>query len=149
MFPLSIEGTVEFAAIEPQEVPRLVTAISAALQRARATDISSTGDTVTFRGGGFRWVTNWNALVPISSGVVHIRAGTPGNVAFRFSCVQMLTIVSLMALFAAVVTAAKKPLSLGLGAAAFIWLSLFGLNYLIAKVRLPAFIRRALNARAA
>ena len=142
MFPTSISGTVELPVLTPEQTPALVSALNIALEGARAFDISRTGNAITFRGGIFRFVSNLNVLVPVSSGVIEVRPGAPGTIVFRFSCMQLLIIVTVMALLTGFVIPSNQPLAFKLGMPALMWLWLFGMNYLIAKIRLPAFIRR-------
>lgn len=145
MFPLAIVGRVESATIPIEQVPAIVAALKSALAQARASDVSEIGNKVTFRGGAFRSVFNWNVLVPFGSGVIEVHTGSPGTVEFRFSCVQMFVVVTLMVSFAAFIIPTTKPLWFRLGAPLAMWLWLFGMNYLIAKFRLPAFVRRAVR----
>jgi hypothetical protein len=63
MFPLTIAGRIESANISADQVPVLIAALKSALQRARATDVTCAGNTVAFRAGMLRLVSNWNVLV--------------------------------------------------------------------------------------
>src|SRR5262245_54163055 len=126
MFPVTIAGRVESSTIAVEQIPVIVAALKSALTRARASDVSDVGNKVTFRAGAFRLVSNWNVLVPVGSGVFEIHAGSPGAVEFRFSCIQMLVIVTLMVSFAAIIIPRNQPLLFRLGAPLALWLWLFG-----------------------
>jgi hypothetical protein len=150
MFPLTIAGRIESANISADQVPVLIAALKSALQRARATDVTCAGNTVAFRAGMLRLVSNWNVLAPIGSGVIEVHAGSPGIVRYRFSCVQMLVAASIMVSVAVILIPQTKPLLFRLGAPFAMWLWLFGVNFVVASFRLPAFVCRAVrDARAA
>jgi hypothetical protein len=145
MFPMSIAGRIEIASIPADQVPALVAALRSALERARASEVSCTGNLVVFRAGLARMVSNLNVLVPVGSGVVKIQAGSPGGVAFRCSCVQLLVVISVMALFVAALIPGTQPPLVKFGVPLVMWLWLFGANFVIASFRLPAFFRRAVR----
>ena len=145
MFPLIISGRVESASISAEQVPVLVAGLSSALARARASDVTCAGNALAFRAGIFRLVFSWNVLVPVGSGAIQVHAGTSGIVQYRFSCVQMLIVVSIMMLLLAFLIPRTEPLVLRVGVPVVLWLWLFGMNYMVASFRLPAFLRRALS----
>jgi hypothetical protein len=141
MFPVAIVGSLELAPISAGQVPDVVRALMTALNSARASDVSSAENKVKFRAGVFRLVSNSNVLVPVGSGEIEVHFGSPGRVRYRFSCVQMLVIVSVMALLLACLIPTTESSPLRIGAPVAVWLFLFGINYVIALRRLPAFIR--------
>ena len=145
MFPLTISGRIESASISAEQVPVLVAGLSSALARARASDVTCAGNALAFRAGIFRLVFSWNVLVPVGSGAIQVLAGTAGSVRYRFSCVQMLVVISIMTLSLAMLIPRTEPLAWRIGAPIVLWLWLFGMNYMVASFRLPAFLRRALS----
>jgi hypothetical protein len=146
-FPLYIEGKIELGDIPPESAAELAARVASALTKVRASNVSLTGTSVTFRGGIFRLVSNWNILVPVSWGAIDILTGSPGVVAYKFSCREMLVVTTLMALVAAFfmsfVVSPSEPLFFRLGAPALMWLCLYAGNYLISRYRLPAFVKDA------
>jgi len=144
MFPTSVAGRVELASISVDQVPELTRALKSGLERAQASQVTCAGNAVLFRVSLFRLVSNWNLLVPVNGGVVEIHAGAPGIVQFRFSCVRMLMLVSVVALVVAAFIPQREPLWVRLGAPFVVWLWFVGQNFLIASFRLPAFVRRAM-----
>lgn len=142
-FPTNISGTVRLSVLTPEQIPALVSALNAALEVARAVDISRTGNSITFSSGIFRFVSNLNVLAPVSNGVIEVQPGAPGKVVFRFSCMQLLIIATVVALYVGLVIPSSEPLAFKLGLPVLVWFWLFGVNYVIARVRLVAFIRRA------
>lgn len=139
MFPTSFEGTIEMRALESTEVDLVLNQIEQALKAERATAISRTGNTVSFRAGLFRLVMRENVLAQVGKGEIEVLPGSPGTVKYRFSSVQMLLITTLMAGFMGIV--ARSPVGF-----AVTWLWLFGMNYLIGAFRLPRFVRKAVGA---
>jgi len=142
-FPLTIAGTVKLAAATPGQASDLAEQLAKALIANRATDVRSSGNSVTFRGGMFRFVTNWNLLVPVTSGTITVASGSPGSVDYCFSCMQMLIFATAFSLLVLVFFASppRAPLAFDLLAPIGAWAWLFGANYLLAYFRLSGFIR--------
>jgi hypothetical protein len=143
MFPTSIEGRIDLPDTTELHADIMAACIVDALRDVRASAIERGGNTITFGGGIFRMVGNWNVLVPVSSGAIEVRAGPDAGISYRFSCLQMLVLVSAMALGVAVVIPASEPVAIRLGAPVAMWAWLFGMNFLISTVRLRTFVRRA------
>ena len=146
MFPISLEGSIDTHSISPEQVNAVTERLVSALNRARASSVVCDGNTVTFRGGMFRLVFNWNVLVPVSRGTITISSGSRDAVRFNLSCVEMLVVTTVMAICAGFVIPSGQPALFRFGAPVLMWLWLFGMNYVIAAYRLPAFIRRAVGA---
>jgi hypothetical protein len=150
MFPTSIEGRFALPSSTPEQADDIASRIVVELRQVRATDIQREGSSITFGGGMFRRVGNWNLLVPVGHGVIEVHAGVDAEVRFRFSCVQALVITTLMVAFVVAImnfgSSTDLPIAFRLGAPAFMWLWLFGMNYAIAAARLPRFVRRAASA---
>ena len=94
-FPVSVDGTITL--VEPpsdEEVLRVVERIKALLERARTSSISHSGSGVTFRGGLFRFVSNWNVLVPFGWGRIDVEAVQGALVIhYHLSTVQILLLM--------------------------------------------------------
>jgi len=147
MFPTSISGTLELPAFKSVGVEELLSLVSAEMDHANARDIRRVGTKLSFRGGVFRLVSNWNVLVPAGSGEIEILPGTPVRVRYHFSCIQMLVLVSLIVLAIGASTISSHPSDLTSYLIPLLaWLWLFGMNYLVASARLPALVRRAVDA---
>jgi hypothetical protein len=147
MFPTSIKGTLVLSACASDDVPRFLSKIRAELESVKARHISLSGNKISFRGGVFRFVSNWNVLCPVGSGVIEVIPGTPPVLRYHFSCLEMLVVVSLMVLFLGLFLAQRSPIVLELFLFPVLaWLWLFGMNYLTAAIRLPRFVRRAVDA---
>lgn len=144
MFPTSFEGTLELPNITAQNLETAFRSMDSALRAVRASDIFRDGNRISFRAGIFRFVSNWNILVPVGSGWIQIE---PGNIYYSFSCMELLVIttvmVTLMSTAVAMVGDASSSEVFGLFILGWAWL--FGMNYLIGLFRLPRFIERSVS----
>lgn len=147
MFPLSITGELKISRLQNEGIDLVLNRVEQELAAVRATNVSRTANRITFKGGIFRFVSNWNILVPIGYGQIEV---LPDCVKYDFSCTQMLfaITVAVCVMGAFMLSSAPantfSPITL-----AFIWLWLFGMNYLLSAVRLPAFVRRIVHDRLA
>ena len=118
------------------------------LRGASADSVSIDAAEVRFTAGIFRIVWNWNILVPFGSGSIAVVShGAEFLVSYRLSTVQMLvTVTGMICLMGLMIFSetmnAWYEILLVLGGG---WLWLFGMNYLIAIVRFPAWLRRGLK----
>src|SRR5438045_6188470 len=74
-FPISVSGVV---AVRVVTVEAALDQLERALALQKASALQRQGNEVHFRGGAFRWVSNWNVLVPISQGVLHVHPRDDG-----------------------------------------------------------------------
>jgi hypothetical protein len=162
-FPLSNEGTVVIdTAIYPELSPAvIVDRLRGMLMDAKASDVSTVVDTVEFKNVFFRLVWNWNILVPYEAGSFSVAAQGRGlEVRYDLSTRRMLRTVSgLVGFFAAIFVAGLVvPLATGEAGASetmqeipnfailfvIAWLWLFGMNYIVAKMRMPSWLKDGL-----
>lgn len=145
-FPTSINGTILIATrADPENsIAPVRAAYKDWLVSNRASSIEATPLGLSFRAGIFRLVGNWNILGPISSGEIDVAAdGLQLKVAYRLRCTEVLVVASVMAAFLFVVAAigtGKLLIALAISALGFAWL--FGMNYLIAYLRLSRALSR-------
>src|SRR5437867_6641706 len=93
-FPISLSGSVSVSGLT---VGQAIDRLEGALASARPASLRQEGSGVRFRGGVFRFVPNWNILVPISTGIVEVSPRGDGvNVRYRVSFTEMLVIATLM-----------------------------------------------------
>ena len=121
-------------------------AVEQALRDVRASAVRRKHDSIAFRAGVFRFVTSWNILGPISSGLLRFTRGDRAvDIRYRLSFVQMFIIVTVM--LAALKLGSWPWGQLGTRTPwlplLFGWCWLFGANYLITIFRFPAFLRTA------
>lgn len=147
MFPTSIEGTLDLPERSPAEASELLRRIERALVQAKANDLVRSNDRISFRGGVFRAVSSWNVLGPVGSGVIEVVQGSPSTIRYDFSCMELLIIVTLMAVVLGLSMIHGSPSSMiSYVLPILAWLWLFGMNYIVASVRLPNFVKRAIDA---
>lgn len=132
--------------------------LHAALDGRGAAALRRDGPSIQFRGGlGIRSrgglfssaFSNWNVLMPITSGVLEI-APAPGGVrvGYRVTFWQLVAVATPMVGFLAYFAGGEPgPPGGGLTLFAIAWSWLVGGNVLIARVRFPAFLRRTLADR--
>ncbi len=146
MFPFSIKGEFYVQRLYTQDVNKVLALIELELTRVQATDIRFEDNKVAFRGGIFRWVTNWNILGPVGYGEIEVIYGDPGVIRYNLSCVQMLVgatfMVGIIAWLIAVTPHSAQALVI---VPIAFWLWFVGMNYLVAAIRLPRFVRNAVS----
>jgi hypothetical protein len=147
-FPFTRRASVTIAA--PIDAAKAAGRIATALERARASRVRVRGTRVVFRVKFFRFVSNWNILVPLDQGRFRVTGHAGALVVhYELSFRRMLGIATLlvcgflapMLMFSGPPSA--RPVQFALVVLAWCWL--FGGNYVIACARFPGFIRRAVT----
>ena len=144
MFPLSIDGEIGLGSAEPDDA--ILSALRRALVAKKARNISTDGRRITFDAGIFRPVWNWNVLVPVGNGTIELVPGPPRRVRYAFSCRQMLACTTAMAVAMGCLGAHEYGAAVAAAIFAGAWAWLFGMNYITAAMRLPGFVRDAVEA---
>ncbi len=162
-FPLSIAGSIVIDThIYPELIPSVIVGrLQDLLSEAKASEVFVDGDTVGFTNRFIRMVSSWNILVPFDSGRFAVVPGADGlEVRYLLSTRRLLRAITMMlggfgAIMVAVTivtdiadaSGASEVAQDGLGAAALpaiLWLWVFGLNYLIARTRMPSWLKNGL-----
>ena len=144
-FPLSAQGAIEVPLTRAEDAERLIKALETALRNESASEMSRHANELTFRGGIFRLVSNWNQLVAITSGLVRFSfSADHARIEYRITFTQMLALVpAMLAFFCLPALSAPRfefppwPFFVLIAA----WL--FGGNYFMTRYRFPRFLRRA------
>jgi len=136
VFPTSYTGSIKLEALAASEIDTVLNRVEQELHKALAVGVSRTGHKISFRGGMFRPVWNWNVLVQVGHGDVEVLPGSPGILRYRFSCTEVLIFATIAAVVFGLLTSSALVF---VGA----WLWLFGMNYLIGAIQIPRFIRRS------
>ena len=111
------------------------------LEKVRARNIEIIGNRITFTGGLFRFVTNWNILVPITRGEIRIDR-TNQCVQYTLNFSQLIIIGTIMVIAAGIFAISNgAPASFLLFTLPFIWIWLVGMNLIIGIPRFNALIR--------
>src|SRR5438105_9307106 len=93
-FPISVSGVVTVRVVT---VEAALDQLERALALQKACALQRQGNEVHFRGGAVRWVSNWNVLVPISKGVLHVQPRDDGvSIFYRVTFSEMLIAVTVM-----------------------------------------------------
>lgn len=145
MFPTGFSGEFEVVAVEYRAIEVLLRRIERELRIAGALDVRRSGNKVSFKGGLFRLVSRGNVLNNVGSGEIEIVPGSPAVVKYSFSCVQMLTFVTVLAGSLAVFLFAIGAAVVAFILPIVIWLVMFGMNFLLASERLDAFVRHSVR----
>jgi hypothetical protein len=151
-FPFSIIGTVVLKKGK-NEVPidDLVDAIRDGLRKVKASKIiiNRSERKISFSGGFFRFVTNWNILHAVSNGEIRVEeANQKISLHYNLKFTEMLILVTILVfgvfgdfnLQGSYLSFFPKILNL-----AILWFLFFGMNYLVTMIRFPPFIRRIIG----
>lgn len=123
----------------------LLATLEQRLRDADARKVTNNGDELCFAGGFFRFVSNWNLLVPIGKGRISLDRQT-SRITYSLSFVQLVIGGILMVGFMDTVVIGWKWPAEGICAASvvmFLWL--VGMNYLIALARFDKFMKRCIR----
>ncbi|NTW29509.1 MAG: hypothetical protein HGA39_09150 [Coriobacteriia bacterium] len=150
MFPTNINGTVELPSLGLQDIDSLLAGIERELDAVVAKDVVREGNVISFRGGFFRsfFISRWNLLVPIRNGTIEVVPGPVLRVDYRLSTVEFVTMVSTLVIVAALLATVSTVFMFGsVTFLVFAWFCFIGVNYLIAMLRFPFFVKRAARRR--
>jgi hypothetical protein len=127
-------------------VQEAISRLESAVVAARAETVQRKGEELVFRAGPFRLVSNWNVLVPISTGFLTVsqQAG-PVVVSYRVTFTEMVLVTTVMALFfGGFVILEGRSLLSSLGLLVLAWTWLFGANFVLTAWRFPRFLLASL-----
>ena len=147
MFPFNFGRTIEIPvtanSIESVSEEILRT-LAERIRAEKPSNISSNPHQITFSGGFFRFVGNWNLLVTIDYGVIDI---VPDNnrllISYKLRFKGLFILSSLMTIMFAFVIFSSGFTFQNLAVVAGIWLWFFGGNFIITVVRFHGFVRSA------
>jgi hypothetical protein len=151
MFPLDYRGELSRSKLtvsEPDKFPAdFLLRSTRVLQQVRARDITIDGQRISFIGGVFRFVWNWNILEPIGYGHIDLNETDDSFVvSYYVSFRQLFVIASALVLIFGLDLFRNDHMPVGakLGFIVFAWFFLVGGNWLIAMVRFPSFVNSML-----
>ena len=144
-FLTGFEGSIEFEYLNAKDAHRILGRLCAALSAQHASDVHVSEFKVTFQVSAFRFVSNWNVLALVDKGEMTAHPGAPGVVKYTFSFVKFFVTIALgIGLFSiGVLFKLNTPVLFAIPA--FVWLFVFGLNYIIAVFRLKDFVWQAVS----
>ena len=146
MLPFSRNGLVPLPPQAGTDPELILDRLAAALAELRPRSVQREPGAVTFEGGLFRFVSNWNLLVPLAWGRVAVGRRDGGLEArYRLAFTELVAITTaLVGLVAIPIVLVPGP---DAGAVRFVvpvvmWAWLVGANVALTLVRFPAFVRR-------
>ncbi len=145
-FPFSAQGTIVLESHAGIDLAQIISAVEAAIQDAKPTSMVRHEETLTFRAGLFRLVSNWNQLVAITSGELRFSQDSHKvNILYNISFIQLLvaTTVLVTVIFGVLPGVFENGPNVPLGFVLLAWLWLFGGNYFLTLFRFPRFVRAA------
>jgi hypothetical protein len=141
-FPVSVAGSISLPIDRSQPIrhEEFLSLIEAILDSKNANDVRRDGDTIWFRLPFLNRGWSWDIMIPYDSGRFDVDYG-PNAIIVRYDLrvVRMLAITTTIAVVVGL-------LALNAPVAVFAWAWLFGMNYVIAVVRMPGWLRRNLCA---
>ncbi len=116
------------------------------LESVKARNIEIAENSLTFTGGIFRLVSNWNLLGPIDHGTIEIVASDQViTVRFRISFVQLIIVSTMLTTLMALVIASRFRGEPPLGFYIFLWFWFVGGNMAISIPRFRGFVKRCVK----
>ncbi len=118
------------------------------LRRVRARHITVDGNRITFKGGVFRFVSNWNVLSPFGTGELEFLP-TTRQVRYRLSLAQCIIVGTVIGGFLAVlmlcVPHSEPPPEGFVPVALVFWVLLVGVSLLIGIGRFESFLGESIS----
>ena len=142
---LTSSGTITVDTPPDGGIAAVMQKVEEALRHAKATRLRVTSDSITFRGGPFRGVTNWNILLPISSGELRFtRCDRAVLVHYHISWLGLSLVTVALVTIALIFSGFGSALALLIP---FAWLFYLLGDYTIAVDGFPQFLASAAGGR--
>jgi hypothetical protein len=141
---LMIEGTLDFGDVQ---IETLLAHLSDRLRDVEARRITISDNSVSFRGGLFRFAGRWNVLVPFGYGEL-VTDPEKRRVHYRLSIRELVVAVTTMMVLVAIgawVLIQESPGIVLFFALGWLWLWLVGGNLLFGIPRFKRFLREAVD----
>ncbi len=130
------------------KVSDLLFTIYSELEKHKPSRISLLDNSIRFKGGMFRGVTNWNLLVTITSGVIDFDEES-SSLVYKLSFKQLILFgIFASILFGAFVLSSNGAfsiVSMFIMSQLMVWLWLVGMNFLICIIRFRSFIENCIR----
>jgi succinate dehydrogenase hydrophobic anchor subunit len=120
------------------------------LEEVEARNVEVLGNLVKFKGGVFRFVTNWNVLYSITSGEIHIDQ-EKNLIKYKLSFSQLMLIISIVVAVMGMSSIVNDysfsdySLSMVILDLSIIWFLLVGINIIITLPRFHKFLKRSIR----
>lgn len=143
-FPLSRRGNLSVRINSDCDIQSVVAALEVAITRLKPSLITTIANEISFKAGPFRFVPNWNMLIPISSGKVTVMENDGWLIIeYSVSFLHLLILISLIVivLFGVLPISANASLENVIGMVVLAWFILFGGNYVSTVLRFPNYLQ--------
>jgi hypothetical protein len=148
MFPLDYRNEIEITHIDASKLAvfqeQVLIKASEELRRVKGREIKIEDNKVSFSGGLFRFVDNWNILAQIGSGQIEVVSSPKGLAVTYLISFKQLFLLGTILIFIAGISMFPKMSMPTVQKVFFlfaIWLFLVGGNWLIAMIRFPGFVK--------
>jgi hypothetical protein len=122
----------------------LLAIIATELERHRPRKIEQKEERIEFRAGILRLVTNWNLLVPITSGTIEFRKNESCLV-YSLSFMELIVFGVMATLFMIIIPLATgAPKEILVIVPILVWGWLVGMNFLLGISRFGSFIKKCI-----
>jgi len=151
MFPISTKKSLVLPNVNtPHTVKTILGTIEKELGDQRARGIRKDNESIAFRGGFFRCVSNWNLLGPITEGKVSVRLEHNAvRLDYELWFTQSLIFVSAGSCFMGVLGLCAMPQtpSVGVYFGLFVFAFLFGFNVVLPRRMFGAFLKECVGTK--
>lgn len=136
-----MRGEVRFESSSPRTAAlQYAKSVGNELREAKPGELHISGSRVFVRGGIFRFVSSWNLLVAVTSATIDVIADE-NHVTVRYD-VKVTELLLSCAAFTALGVAKFWNDELLIPVLVMIWGWLFGMNYLVMRLRITSMLRR-------
>ena len=138
-FPISSSGSISVPADSPDSLLAVTQAVEDALREAKARNIRTSGETILFRAGIFRWGVGWHPLRHVGDGELTITERSSLIIIhYHVIFVEMLIVLSVGAVLHILLPSESTYMPVRIT-----WVCVFIANYLVGNYRFPRFLRAA------
>jgi hypothetical protein len=136
-----LKGTIAFD--EGVDSSALPAHLASCLARVHAREVRVDSNSISFSGGLFRFVSNWNVLVQFGTGELKVETRVR-RVGYRVSVRQLVFVSTALCALVSIPVIASCSWS-GMAIVSFLWLWLVGGNLAIGVPRFRSFIRHCIE----
>ena len=139
------EGEIVYKEINTDQSQELLDHLMSELSKRKPSRINRVKNKIFFQVDIFRFVSNVNIFGMVDKGKVIVYTGVPGIIRYKISFIRFLIIMTVFAILsiAFLLSANVSQISDLLFIPIFIWLFGYGLNYIIAVLRLKSLFLKA------
>lgn len=145
MFPFSFERTIEIpiSGVDTNSaLEMIINTLAVRIEAEKPSRFNVSENQITFSGGMFRFVPNWNLLICIDDGVIDfVQDNQKIFVSYKFWFLVLFSFASFVAFLFGVAIFPSGFTMQNVVVAAGTWLWFFGVNFIITIIRFEMLIR--------